>query len=265
MSIAQPILQISGLSFGYPKNDRSVGPMVVRDLSINLRRDETVCILGPSGCGKTTILKIAASLLTPSLGTVRVAGEVVEKPGPERIVVFQDQDQLFPWKTVIQNVMFPLEVLFRSKTRCLSDRVVHPSPLRDIGERAQTALNEVELVGVNDRFPHELSGGMRQRVALARAVVIEPPILLLDEPFASVDAPTRERLGTLLRRLQLHYNLAILFVTHDVEEALRVGDRIVVLGRDGTVDITIENVREQVDADRSAELLKKRIRTVLER
>lgn len=214
----QPALVLSDISFRYDP----AGSPVIRDISLRVERGETVCVLGPSGSGKTTLLKVAASLLKPTTGEVRSVEGVVGEPGPDRIVVFQDQDQLFPWKTVLGNVKFPLRYVLR-----LGDA--------ESERRANAAIEEVELPGVSSRFPYELSGGMRQRVALARAVAIEPPVLLLDEPFAAVDAPTRERLGTLLVRLQRHHDLAVLFVTHDVDEAIRLGHRIVVLGRDGEV------------------------------
>lgn len=249
--MSRPALALSDISFRY---DPTGGP-VIRGVSLSVDRGETVCVLGPSGSGKTTLLKVAASLLVPSAGEVRTVDGVVGEPGPDRIVVFQDQDQLFPWKTVLGNVVFPLRQVLRYSEE-------------EADRRGKAAIEEVELPHVYNWFTHELSGGMRQRVALARAVAIEPPVLLLDEPFAAVDAPTRERLGALLVRLQRRHDLAVLFVTHDVDEAIRLGHRIVVLGRDGAVSFRSDGV---VDPDRveeapiaAAERLRQQIRGVLD-
>ncbi|MDA3949037.1 MAG: ABC transporter ATP-binding protein [Spirochaeta sp.] len=245
-----PVLQVDGVTYRYPGTEAPV----VRDISFDLARGETLCVLGPSGSGKTTLLKLAASLLTPDSGTVRLGGTPVTRPGPERIVVFQDQDQLFPWKTVLDNVRFPLRRVGVSSA---------PAGMANYRsgtthERARIALDEVELSDAAGLFPHQLSGGMRQRGALARAFVIEPPVLLLDEPFAAVDAPTRERLGALLQRLQTHHTPGVLFVTHDIEEALRLGDRLLVLARDGTVQL------RAAASSAGPEELRRSIRSVLE-
>ncbi len=212
-------LELAGVHYRYPDAPRPV----VNGFSLRLRRGETVCLLGPSGCGKSTILKLAGSFLRPLAGTIRFRGTEVSRPDPDRIVVFQDQDQLYPWKRTVENVAFPL-------------RFTAPHMVKSVRtERASSALAEVELDGHGDKYPHQLSGGMKQRVALARAFVLEPAVLLLDEPFAAVDAPTREKLGLLLRRLQEAHAAAVLFVTHDVDEAVRLGDRVVVLGRNGEI------------------------------
>lgn len=255
MSGSAQVLRLEGVTYRYPGTETPV----VRDISFDLARGETLCVLGSSGSGKTTLLKLAASLLTPDSGTVRLAGVPVTRPGPERIVVFQDQDQLFPWKTVRGNVEFALRrVGVASVGDSGSPAHSHHLHRKTISERARIALEEVELSDAAGRYPHQLSGGMRQRGALARAFVIEPPVLLLDEPFAAVDAPTRERLGTLLQRLQAHDTPGVLFVTHDIEEALRLGDRLLVLGRDGTVQLRADA------AGTGPEKLRRSIRSVLE-
>jgi len=250
-----PILQVTEVTFRYPGADAPV----VHNISFDLSRGETLCVLGPSGCGKTTLLKLAASLLTPDSGTVSLAGKPVTRPGPERIVVFQDQDQLFPWKTVLGNVRFPLRRLGVSSIGASGPHAgMQRLRSETIPERVRIALDEVELSDAAGLFPHQLSGGMRQRGALARAFAIEPPVLLLDEPFAAVDAPTRERLGALLTRLQAHHTPGVLFVTHDIEEALRLGDRLLVLGRDGSI-----RLRANVAPDDTG-TLRRSIRSVLE-
>ncbi len=241
-------LELEGVTFSYPGEPLPV----LNDVSLAIIPGEVVCVLGPSGCGKTTLLKVAASFLAPSAGNVRFRGTVVSDPDPERIVVFQEQDQLFPWKTALGNVIFPL----RHAGRSLQHLENPGAPLR---QRALNALAEVELRDDAARYPHQLSGGMRQRVALARAFVMEPAVLLLDEPFASVDAPTRKRLGMLLQRLQRSHNPGVLFVTHDMEEALRLGDRLVVLNRKGRVCLQEEGWKSAGSA------LRQRIREAVDR
>jgi NitT/TauT family transport system ATP-binding protein len=241
-----PSLVLEKVTYRYPGEARAV----LNKISLTIAPGEIVCVLGPSGCGKTTLLKVAASFLLPLTGTVTFGGAVVAGPDPDRIVVFQEQDQLFPWKTALGNVIFPLR--HAGRHRGSPDQTE-----RSFRERAMAALAEVELRDDADRYPRQLSGGMRQRVALARAFVMEPAVLLLDEPFAAVDAPTRERLGLLLQRLQRTHNPGVLFVTHDMDEALRLGDRLVVLNRKGTVCL-----HEEAWPDPSA--LRSRIRAAME-
>jgi NitT/TauT family transport system ATP-binding protein len=240
-------LSLTGITYRYPGSDRDV----LREVSLSIDPGETVCVLGASGCGKTTLLKIAASLVEPDAGTIALAGAPVRRPGPERIVVFQEQDQLFPWKTVLGNTIFP-------------QRYLPSPPPRDVQRKnALNALGEVELIDADGMFPHQLSGGMRQRAALARAIAMEPAVLLLDEPFAAVDAPTRERLGELLLTLRNRHNPGILFVTHDVDEALRLGDRLLVLGRDGS--LRYEGDVPVADADPSVrDALRRRVRSLID-
>jgi NitT/TauT family transport system ATP-binding protein len=185
--------------------------------SINLRFDagELVCLLGPSGSGKTTILHLVAGLVRPSEGVVRCADAVVTGPGPDRAVVFQEAS-LFPWLTLQDNIEFPLKLAGMSK-----------------GERAarsEELLRLVHLWRFRRAFPHELSGGMRQRGAIARALATDPAVLLMDEPFAALDAQTREILHAEVERIFRATRKTILFVTHNVREAVRLADRVVLLG-----------------------------------
>jgi NitT/TauT family transport system ATP-binding protein len=173
-------------------------------------------LLGPSGCGKSTLLKAVAGFIEPSVGSISLDGNVVSGPGPDRIVVFQEFDQLPPWKTVVQNIAFPL-------------RVAKKLSRAEAKERALHYLDKVGLSKFADAYPHTLSGGMKQRVAIARALAMQPRVLLMDEPFAALDALTRRKMQEELLRLWDDANFTLLFVTHSIEEALIVGNRILLL------------------------------------
>jgi NitT/TauT family transport system ATP-binding protein len=182
---------------------------------------ELVSIVGPSGCGKTTFLSVVDGLIPATSGRILVDGEVVTKPGPDRAVVFQDAS-LLPWRTVLGNVIYGLE--------CLGVRA------REARERAVRFIEMVGLSGFEQHYPYELSGGMQQRVNLARALVMDPKILLMDEPFASLDAQTRELMQEELLRIWARAGKTVLFVTHQIDEAIYLSDRVVVLsGRPGRV------------------------------
>jgi len=185
-------------------------------VSFDIRREEFLSIIGPSGCGKTTLLRILGSLIEPDAGEVRIEGRAVTKPGPERAMVFQ-QFGLFPWKTVLDNVKFPLKV--------------RRMPDAEATERARAQLVSVGLDKFESSHPHQLSGGMQQRVGLARALVAEPDILLMDEPFGAIDAQTREAMQEELMKLVAGTGKTVVFVTHDLDEAVLLSDRVVVLAR----------------------------------
>ncbi len=187
-----------------------------RDVTFDIREHERYVLLGPSGCGKSTLLKAAAGFVAPSRGAIRLDGRDVRGPGPDRMVVFQEFDQLPPWKTVLGNVMFPLLV---------SGRLAR----KDAQRRALETLELVNLAGSASLYPHELSGGMKQRVAIARALAMRPRILLMDEPFASLDALTRRHMQDELLGLWRHGRFTLLFVTHSIEESLRIADRVGIL------------------------------------
>ena len=184
------------------------------DVDLSVPERQFLAVIGPSGCGKTTLLRVIAGLLRPTSGGVYVAGEPVLGPSPTRAVVFQDAG-LFPWRTVRQNVGLGLE---------FSRRL----PRAAIRERVDRELELVHLTQFADQYPHRLSGGMRQRAGLARALVVEPPLLLMDEPFGALDAITRRRLGEELLRVWERDRRTVVFVTHSVDEALLLADRIVV-------------------------------------
>lgn len=186
----------------------------LRQVDLALREGEFVALLGPSGCGKTTLLQIAAGLERPSAGEVRFRGRPVQGCSRERVLIFQEHS-LFPWLTARGNVEFGLSLL--------------GLPPRERRRRALAALRPFGLEPFAEAFPHQLSGGMQQRVALARALVVEPALLLMDEPFAAVDAITRAQLQQELRRMHEEHHRTTLFVTHSVREALVLADRVVVL------------------------------------
>ena len=206
--------------------------------SINLGfpRGEMTTLLGPSGCGKTTLLKIIAGLLDATSGQVLVNGKEVTGPGPERAFVFQDF-ALLPWATVLRNVAFGLEL---AKVR-RSERE----------EKARHYINQVGLTGFEDKYPHELSGGMRQRVGLARALVVNSDMLLMDEPFSAVDEQNRRKFQEDLLNLLAHEDKSVIFVTHSIEEAVYVSDQIVLLSpRPGRVHSII---RPEISRDADPE------------
>ena len=214
----------------FPRGAGSVTALDGIDLAVGER--EFVAVVGPSGCGKTTLLRMVAGLESPSSGSVRVGGRPVDGPGADRAVVFQ-QFALFPWKTVRENIAFGLKCKGVSKA-----------------ERDRVALRYLELMGMSgteDSYPHQLSGGMQQRVAIARSYAIEPDVLLMDEPFGALDAQTRTFMQEELIRVSRVNPRTVLFITHSVEEAVFLADRVVVLGRNpGRVKeiIDIRPVRE---------------------
>jgi NitT/TauT family transport system ATP-binding protein len=177
---------------------------------------ERFVLLGPSGCGKSTILKAIAGFMQPVAGSIRLAGQEIERPGSDRMMVFQEFDQLLPWKTVLGNVLFPLLVNRRM-------------PRREAEAHARDLLAKVNLSRFENVYPHMLSGGMKQRVAIARALAMEPKVLLMDEPFAALDALTRRKMQEELVALWNEVRFTVIFVTHSIEEALLVGSRILVL------------------------------------
>jgi NitT/TauT family transport system ATP-binding protein len=210
----QPLLQVDGVSLQYRTPTSLV--QATHEVSFDVYPADRFVLLGPSGCGKSSLLKAVAGFLPPAAGEIRLDGQVVRAPGPDRIVVFQEFDQLPPWKTVRQNVMFPL----------LASRRL---PRKEAGERADDCLAKVGLSRFADAYPHTLSGGMKQRVAIARALAMQPRVLLMDEPFAALDALTRRKMQEELLALWDEVRFTLLFVTHSIEEALVVGSRIALL------------------------------------
>jgi NitT/TauT family transport system ATP-binding protein len=232
------MLDVRGLRKVYTGHDRTVEAL--QDLTFSVRRGELVCLVGPSGCGKTTLLRCLAGLLTPTSGDVLVEGRSVSGPPPGMAVVFQEYGRsLLPWMSVARNVELPL------RHKRTVDR-------RRRGELVAGALEAVGLSDVGTAYPWQLSGGMQQRVAIARALAYEPHLLLMDEPFAAVDAQTRADLEDLIRSIWHRTGVTVLFVTHDIDEAVYLGGRVIVLSSSPTVvqdDVTIDlpEERDQLD------------------
>ena len=189
---------------------------VLEEISLTIDDGELVCLLGPSGCGKTTLLRLIAGLDQPTSGEIIANGELVEKPSGDRAVIFQ-QYSLFPWLTVIQNVTFGLEISGGSKEENI--------------QAAERYLKSVGLLEFKDSYPHELSGGMKQRVAIIRSLLNHSPILLMDEPFSALDMQNRHKLQEQLIGVWKRFENTIVFVTHDVDEAVYLADKIVLLDK----------------------------------
>ncbi|CAN7774929.1 ABC transporter ATP-binding protein [Variovorax sp. LjRoot175] len=209
-----PLLQVDGVSLEYRTPERVV--RATHRVSFDVHEADRFVLLGPSGCGKSTLLKAVGGFVHPVEGEIRLDGRRVAQPGPDRIVVFQEFDQLPPWKTVKQNVTFPL-------------RASGTLGRKEAEERALHYLAKVGLARFADVHPHQLSGGMKQRVAIARALAMQPRVLLMDEPFAALDALTRRKMQEELLALWEEVRFTLLFVTHSIEEALVVGNRVALL------------------------------------
>ena len=210
----QPLLAVQGVTLQYKTREHLV--TATYRVSFDVHPSDRFVLLGPSGCGKSTLLKAVGGYLKPVEGAIRLKGAPVTKPGPDRVMVFQEFDQLLPWKTVKQNVMFALESSGRLRGRAAE-------------ERAMAYIEKVNLARFADSLPHTLSGGMKQRVAIARGMAMEPDIILMDEPFAALDALTRRKMQDELLQLWEDTRFTVLFVTHSIPEAVRIGNRILLL------------------------------------
>lgn len=210
---------VRGVNKVFQTGDREV--VALKDIELTIPRGEFVCLLGPSGCGKSTLLNAMAGFALPSTGDITAAGQVVAGPGPERGMVFQEY-ALFPWMTVAENIGFGLQIKGVGKA--------------DIAARVDALLATLRMADFRDRFPKDLSGGMRQRVAIARVLALDSPIMLMDEPFGALDALTRRKLQDELLRIWAESGKTIVFVTHSIEEAIYLADRVVVMTyRPGTI------------------------------
>ncbi len=244
---AQPVagtrlVEVTHLSKVFVRSDRRVEALA--DLSLHVDGGEFVTIVGPSGCGKSTFLHILGGFIPPTSGSMRIADREVRGPGPDRGIMFQEL-ALFPWRTILGNVTWGLEVQGRPK----AERIA-------IAERY---LDLVGLLAFKESYPAELSGGMKQRVALARVLAFDPAVLLMDEPFGALDAQTRELLQEELQRIWLQTGKTVLFVTHDVEEAVYLGDRVVVFSaRPGCIkaEVPVRFSRQRSLEMRSLEIKK---------
>ncbi len=211
---AAPLIEVRGVTVRYDIARTGTSLTAVEGVDLDIAEGEFVTVLGPSGCGKTTVMNVIAGLVKPTEGSVTVDGRTVTGPGPDRAVVFQDY-ALLPWRSVFDNVRFGLEM-----QQSLNSG--------DWRERVQNAIELVGLAGFEQSYPRELSGGMQQRVGLARAIVAEPRILLMDEPLGAVDALTREVMRDEIEKLITATGKTVIFITHSIEEAILLGDRIVV-------------------------------------
>lgn len=219
------ILKVVDLTKSYHQKGKE--REILNGLNLSVREREFVCILGPSGCGKSTLLRCIAGFENFE-GEVICGGKAVNKPSSERIMVFQDYNQLFPWKTVEKNIMYPLRL----------------SGIRDKAEQHSLVdiyLGKVGLDGYQKYYPHELSGGMKQRVAIARALALKPRIILMDEPFAALDAITRNNLQRELLEIATREKVTVIFITHNIQEAITLGDRVLLMSKSGKIKIDETN------------------------
>ena len=236
------MLEVTGLGVRYGVG--SDAAVAIERVDFSVAQHEFVCIVGPSGCGKTTLLKTIAGLLKPTTGEAVLNGVVVREPPPDLAVVFQDYSRsLFPWLTVRNNVKLPL----RHKGRGIDKQKVVMESLEAVGLAAQA-----------DRYPWQLSGGMRQRAAIARALACRPAVLIMDEPFASVDALSRSELEDLVLKVRVDFGGTVLLVTHDIDEAVYMADRVIVLTKSPAtvqkiVPIPLERPRNQITTKGTSE------------
>jgi NitT/TauT family transport system ATP-binding protein len=231
---------VDGVSQVFRGDGRNV--VALQDINLQIPQGQFVCLLGPSGCGKSTLLNAIAGFTLPSSGKILANGEAVHGPGPERGMVFQEY-ALFPWMTVFDNVAFGLDIKGMQKAQ--------------IKERVMQLLGQLKLNEFAARYPKDLSGGMRQRVAIARILALDSPIMLMDEPFGALDALTRRNLQDELLRLWAELKKTIIFVTHSIEEAIYLADRIIVMTyRPGTVkrdiELTLPRLRDPASSEFNA-------------
>lgn len=226
MTYDKNILEIEHLVKAF--EDQTEKTVVLEDISLQMKKDEFLCILGPSGCGKTTLLRCIAGF-EKYIGSIRIEGEKRIEPGTDRIMVFQDFNQLFPWKTVEQNVQYPM------KLKGVKDK-------KRLKELSDEALSKVKLKHFAGYYPFQLSGGMKQRVAIAKALALKPQIILMDEPFAALDAMARRDLQNEMLNITAEKDCTIIFITHNIQEAIILGSRIMVLAKGGRIVLDEENI-----------------------
>ncbi|SMD21457.1 ABC transporter ATP-binding protein [Kibdelosporangium aridum] len=235
----QPFISARHVTAGYENRRDHTRLIALRDVSLDVARGEFLAIVGPSGCGKTTFINMIAGFVQPLEGEITVDGEPVTGPGMDRAMVFQDY-ALLPWRTVQRNIRFAME-----------NRRTKPSKAEQ-DERIRKAIELVGLTGFEKAYPHELSGGMRQRVGIARALVTEPSVLLMDEPFGAVDAMTREAMQAELEKIIAQTGQTVVFITHSIDEAVTLGDRVVVVSsRPGRIKeiVPVDLPRPRMDSD----------------
>jgi NitT/TauT family transport system ATP-binding protein len=236
-----PLLEIDNVTLQYKTSEHLV--TAAQDVSFDVYPSDRYILLGPSGCGKSTLLKAIGGYMSPVRGSIRLNGKNVTEPNPERMMVFQEFDQLLPWKTVRQNVEFALNASGTLQGKEAADRAAY-------------YIEKVGLAKFIDSYPHTLSGGMKQRVSIARGMAMEPAVLLMDEPFAALDALTRRKMQDELLRLWSDTKFTVLFVTHSIEEAIRIGTRILLLSpHPGQVKAELNSIpAEEMGSASQAEL-----------
>ncbi len=248
-AVSEALLEVRGVTLQYKTREHLVTATYRVDFQV-LRSDRFV-LLGPSGCGKSTLLKAVGGYMAPTEGEITLKGRRVDRPGPDRMMVFQEFDQLLPWKTVKQNVMFPLQASGKHSAR-------------DAEAKAMQYIDKVNLAKFADSYPHTLSGGMKQRVAIARGMAMEPDILLMDEPFAALDALTRRKMQEELLQLWDDTRFTVLFVTHSIAEAITIGNRILLLSpHPGQVKAELDSVPRGMASAEAAKVLESRIHDLL--
>lgn len=220
-----PVLEVRDLVKNYHDGPDSRNILDHLDLVVN--EGDFLTILGPSGCGKTTLIRCIAGFENFE-GEILVDGKAVSSPGIDRMMIFQTFEQLFPWKTVKKNIQYPLKI------NGITDK-------DELDSIAEAHLELVGLAGKGELYPHQLSGGMKQRVAIAKGLALKPKIVLMDEPFAALDAMTRNKLQTELIRIKEKENATVIFITHNIQEALVLGNRVILMSKDGEIKINMEN------------------------
>ena len=221
------MLKIEKLRKKYDNSDR----IILNDIDLSINEEDFLCVLGPSGCGKSTLIRCIAGFEDYE-GSITVNGEKVVKPGPDRIMVFQDFNQLFPWKTVLGNITYALKV---GGMKNKEERK----------EKAEKYLNKVNLLQYKNYYPHQLSGGMKQRVAIAKGLALGSKIIMMDEPFAALDAMTRKQLQAELMKIKEKEKMTVLFITHNIQEAISLGNRIMVMSKEGIIKEHLYNPVEK--------------------
>jgi NitT/TauT family transport system ATP-binding protein len=248
-ALPAPQLDVRGVTLQYKTSDHLVTATYRVDFKVY--KSDRYVLLGPSGCGKSTLLKAVGGYMMPEDGEIRLNGTPVTRPGPDRMMEFQEFDQLLPWKTVKQNVMFPMLASRKHSRRSAEAQAMH-------------YIEKVNLTKFADHHPHLLSGGMKQRVAIARAMAMEPEVLLMDEPYAALDALTRRKMQDELLQLWDDTHFTMLFVTHSIAEAIKCGSRILLLSpHPGQVKAELASVARTQQESPAAKALETRIHDML--